>query len=53
VLAGSRLSGVVPVQWTGRKRQVRHHLPSSALARATLPAALISRLVGTTESLVL
>jgi uncharacterized membrane protein YbhN (UPF0104 family) len=39
--------------FAGRLRSWRHHLPSGALARATVPAALISVLVWANEALVL
>ena len=43
-----------PRRWlAGRWRHWRHHLPSGALARATVPAALISVLVWANEALVL
>lgn len=47
----SRLS---PCSWlTKRWQHWRHHLPSGSLARATVPAALISVLVWANEALVL
>ena len=43
-----------PRRWlTKRWQQWRHHLPSGALARATVPATLISVLVWANEALVL
>jgi HAD superfamily phosphoserine phosphatase-like hydrolase len=48
------ISGPAPSRWIkGKWHQWRHHLPSDALARATLPAALISVLVWANEALVL
>ncbi len=44
----------VPLRWLdGRWQHWRHHLPSGTLARATVPAALISVLVRGNEALVL
>jgi uncharacterized membrane protein YbhN (UPF0104 family) len=43
-----------PLRWLGgRWQHWRHHLPSGSLARATVPAALISVLVWANEALVL
>ena len=43
-----------PRRWlTNRWQHLRHHLPSGALARATVPATLISVLVWANEALVL
>ena len=48
------VSRPAPRRWlTKRWQQWRHHLPSGTLARATVPAALISVLVWANEALVL
>ena len=54
-LAGALLvSQPSPRRWLSKRWQHRcHHLPSGALARATLPATLISVLVWANEALVL
>jgi glycosyltransferase 2 family protein len=52
--AAAVASRTAPSRWIkGKWQQWRHHLPSGALARATVPAALISVLVWANEALVL
>jgi HAD superfamily phosphoserine phosphatase-like hydrolase len=54
VLAGVLASSTRPRRWlAGHWQHWRNHLPSGALARATVPAALISVLVWANEALVL
>jgi uncharacterized membrane protein YbhN (UPF0104 family) len=52
--AAAVASRAAPRRWLkGKWQHWRHHLPSGALARATVPAALISVLVWANEALVL
>ncbi len=54
LVAALLTSRPAPRSWLqARWRHLRHHLPSGALARATVPAALISALVWANEALVL
>ena len=54
LVAALLVSRPAPRSWLqARWRHLRHHLPSGALARATVPAALISVLVWANEALVL
>jgi HAD superfamily phosphoserine phosphatase-like hydrolase len=54
VIAVMLASSPWPHRWlVGRWRQWRHHLPSGSLARAAIPATLISVLLWATEALLL
>jgi HAD superfamily phosphoserine phosphatase-like hydrolase len=54
VIAVMLASSLRPHRWlVGRWRQWRHHLPSGSLARAAIPATLISVLLWATEALLL